>query len=575
MTEETVIMTPAPGNPPGAIDGRTFAFNNTDDFMHNYRDAVGVGTDRASAYSHINTSYSGVDGLPIFVTSNSSIVMNNMVTLSYSIHANKIPVRVLGRRNPKGYTFGCIKYDEMICTDHGYKRAENICVDDKILSVNLENNELSYEKCARVFKKGIQKCYDVILNDGSKMSLTENHKVYTNNGWKLVRDLDKADMLYVPNGYDNNIDVKNLTLSFIQFREKNYIGEHETYDFEVENNHNLFGMFLSHNSRTISGTMIFIAQNKHPLADLIANSNTSFANADHLGMLADEIEPFDIIVRYTNEYGYFSYFHLYRVEFIEEGQATSSNDLAIEYQFQYVAYDVDVMTAFNSAPLAGDITSDANLSILFSQIWGNDDIDANFSAGLLPVTGGLYTTENNVGTDGELIITNDGVEQYNMQTRRDLINKWADPHTYPGYDGKGAEFQEDTDETTSPTQQSPEIEADQNPPVSGQQFEPDDTVDPSTLPTKDSEVISINRYIISKDVNGSSYLYWEINGFISKVAIFKSTDKRPYYISTSNRGRTIIQSGIPSGTTFILNAWKYNPDNINTSTPDLTDTVVF
>jgi hypothetical protein len=53
-----------------------------------------------------NTSYSGTDCTVVIQANNELIILGNLTTFSYSIHRDKVPIRVLGRTAVKGYTAG-------------------------------------------------------------------------------------------------------------------------------------------------------------------------------------------------------------------------------------------------------------------------------------------------------------------------------------------------------------------------------------------------------------------------------------------------------------------------------------
>lgn len=57
-------------------------------------------------FSKSNSSYSGSDCIVIVQLNNKLIVLGNVETFSHSIHREKVPVRTLGRSNPKGFTAG-------------------------------------------------------------------------------------------------------------------------------------------------------------------------------------------------------------------------------------------------------------------------------------------------------------------------------------------------------------------------------------------------------------------------------------------------------------------------------------
>jgi hypothetical protein len=63
-------------------------------------------TDPIVNFAKSNSSYSGADCIVIVQLNNKLIVLGNVETFSHSIHREKVPVRTLGRSNPKGFTAG-------------------------------------------------------------------------------------------------------------------------------------------------------------------------------------------------------------------------------------------------------------------------------------------------------------------------------------------------------------------------------------------------------------------------------------------------------------------------------------
>lgn len=100
--------------------------------------------------------------------------------------------------------------------------------------------------------------------------------------------------------------------------------------------------------RTISGSMVFIVFDRAPLFDIIKHINYIRNPSDrYTTPLPDQLPPLDLILIYHNEYGHSSILRLYGVEFIQEGQVQSVNDIYTENTTQYVARDIDTLIAFD------------------------------------------------------------------------------------------------------------------------------------------------------------------------------------------------------------------------------------
>lgn len=100
--------------------------------------------------------------------------------------------------------------------------------------------------------------------------------------------------------------------------------------------------------RTISGSMVFVVFDKHPLYDVIQSINYIKNPVDrYTTPVADQLPPLDLIIIFNNEYGHTSILKLYAVEFIQEGQVHSINDIYSENTTQYVARDIDIMVSFD------------------------------------------------------------------------------------------------------------------------------------------------------------------------------------------------------------------------------------
>lgn len=100
--------------------------------------------------------------------------------------------------------------------------------------------------------------------------------------------------------------------------------------------------------RTIAGSMVFVVFDRAPLWDVIKEIDYIRNPSDRTtSPLPDQLPPLDLILLFQNEYGHSSITRLYGVEFADEGQVHSINDLYSECTMQYIARDMDQMIAYS------------------------------------------------------------------------------------------------------------------------------------------------------------------------------------------------------------------------------------
>ena len=97
--------------------------------------------------------------------------------------------------------------------------------------------------------------------------------------------------------------------------------------------------------REIAGSLIFTVFNEHVLYELIKAHPSDFDAAKYTSALMDQLPPVDIVVSFANEYGSVSRMGIYGVEFVNEGQVMSIEDILTENTVNYVARDIDPMRA--------------------------------------------------------------------------------------------------------------------------------------------------------------------------------------------------------------------------------------
>lgn len=101
-------------------------------------------------------------------------------------------------------------------------------------------------------------------------------------------------------------------------------------------------------SFTIAGSIIFTVFDQNPLYELISQVNYIRNPADrYTSPVASQLPPLDMILIFHNEYGHSSIIRLYGVEFNQEGQVHSINDLYTENTMQYLARDIDIMINYD------------------------------------------------------------------------------------------------------------------------------------------------------------------------------------------------------------------------------------
>lgn len=110
--------------------------------------------------------------------------------------------------------------------------------------------------------------------------------------------------------------------------------------------------------RTIAGSMIFTTFNEHALSSLIRGMEKSGYYGESLldtnlkTLIPDQLPPIDITIVFANEYGHFSRMGIYGLEFMNDGMTFSVEDLMTEGVMNFVARDIDIMTAMGKVRLS-------------------------------------------------------------------------------------------------------------------------------------------------------------------------------------------------------------------------------
>jgi len=94
-----------------------------------------------------------------------------------------------------GQVRSCFTDKVSILTNDGYKNIKDIETGDKIAYYG-EDNSIHFNDKYEIYFQGIKEVYEVELEDGTTVELTEDHKVLTQDGYKQVKELTENDMLF-------------------------------------------------------------------------------------------------------------------------------------------------------------------------------------------------------------------------------------------------------------------------------------------------------------------------------------------------------------------------------------------
>jgi len=97
--------------------------------------------------------------------------------------------------------------------------------------------------------------------------------------------------------------------------------------------------------REIAGSLIFTVFNEHVLYEFLDAHASDFDSNTYTSALMDQLPPVDIGISFANEYGAVSRMTIYGVEFVNEGQTMSIEDILTENVVNFVARDLDPMRA--------------------------------------------------------------------------------------------------------------------------------------------------------------------------------------------------------------------------------------
>lgn len=136
------------------------------------------------------------------------------------------------------------------------------------------------------------------------------------------------------NDIENYFELGSIhTLSYSSFREK----------FAVRTLARIQAKTYTRGPRTIAGTMAFSVFQEHDflrMVDFIDDNGAPHPNA----VMIDQVQPFNVLLLFANEYGAYSSLHLLNVDISSEGQEMSVDSIITHNTMNFYATDMIPMT---------------------------------------------------------------------------------------------------------------------------------------------------------------------------------------------------------------------------------------
>lgn len=110
-----------------------------------------------------------------------------------------------------GRLFGKCEYENSWCLLSNGKREQYknlIGTTQKVISLNQNNWKLEISE-AKFYNNGIKNCIKLILSSGKEITITENHPLLTQDGWKKTKEIKINDFIATPKNY-KNLGKKNV-----------------------------------------------------------------------------------------------------------------------------------------------------------------------------------------------------------------------------------------------------------------------------------------------------------------------------------------------------------------------------
>jgi len=124
--------------------------------------------------------------------------------ITFSVSGYVHNVMVQARTHRVGVSFDCLAAESLITVKKGkkvknktifelyemYERNEELPL---VRSLNEDRGYFEYSKIGKVFKNNEKDLYLVTLDDGKKLKCSMDHRIFTENGWKRLKELNVGD----------------------------------------------------------------------------------------------------------------------------------------------------------------------------------------------------------------------------------------------------------------------------------------------------------------------------------------------------------------------------------------------
>ena len=99
--------------------------------------------------------------------------------------------------NCEGKCHFCLEENTLIKTIDGEKKIKDIVIGDTVINSNTKNMDIITNQVSQLHKRNFEdELYEIELENGKKLNITGNHKVYTNKGWIKAEELQENDEIF-------------------------------------------------------------------------------------------------------------------------------------------------------------------------------------------------------------------------------------------------------------------------------------------------------------------------------------------------------------------------------------------
>jgi len=155
----------------------------------------------------------------------------------------KIIVDTYGGKSPHGGGAFCFSYDTLIKTENGYKIISEINIEDNVYTINEKTKNIELKKVFNIFEKSKENSYELL-----ELELENGEKIkITENHEVMLTSGEWIKAKYLK----ENDDIFNLNFKNMKVKKIKKIEKEKTYDLSIEDNHNYFvgrSEILVHNS---------------------------------------------------------------------------------------------------------------------------------------------------------------------------------------------------------------------------------------------------------------------------------------------------------------------------------------